>query len=196
MSDTIKYLTPTETSKVLGKFKNTRDKTMFYLMYLYGMRCSEVSRLRLSDLRLEDNRLFIRASKNGINRDNVLDKSAKKMLTNWLGERTKLLGKSKNKISTILFPSKKFGEITTTQFYRIFSDAAKDAKISIDRRHPHVFRHSIAVHMAESGVPVERVQSHLRHRKIDSTMVYFAITSKKMLENQVEDLSGHDIVKI
>jgi hypothetical protein len=50
--------------------------------------------------------------------------------------------------------------------------------------------------MADSGVPVERVKDHLRHRKIDSTMVYFQITSKKMLENQAEDLAGEFVVKI
>mgnify|MGYP001793911657 CR=1 FL=1 len=50
--------------------------------------------------------------------------------------------------------------------------------------------------MAESGVPVERVKDHLRHRKITSTMIYFQITSKKMLENQEQDLGGEFIVKV
>ena len=80
MPQTIKYLTPTELKKFLNKINKDRDKAMFYLMYLYGMRCSEVVRLTIQDLRLNDNRIFITASKNGISRENILDKTAKKLI--------------------------------------------------------------------------------------------------------------------
>jgi site-specific recombinase XerD len=95
-----------------------------------------------------------------------------------------------------LFLSRKLGQLTTTQIYRLYHKYSTNAKLPEDKRHPHTLRHSIAVHMADSGVPVERVKDHLRHRKIDSTMVYFQITSKKMLENQAEDLAGEFVVKI
>ena len=194
---TIKYLSPDEIKRLFNKIEEGRDKTIFYLMYLYGLRCSEVVRLTLQDLRMKDDRIFITASKNGINRENVLDKTAKKLLVNYLKEREKVLANSKVKNeSTVLFLSRKLGQLTTTQIYRLFHEYSKKAKIPEDKRHPHTLRHSIAVHMADSGVPVERVKDHLRHRKIDSTMVYFQITSKKMLENQAEDLNGEFVVKI
>ena len=47
--------------------------------------------------------------------------------------------------------------------------------------------------MADNGVPVEHVQMHLRHRKIDSTMVYFEITSKRRHEVQASALRGIEI---
>jgi site-specific recombinase XerD len=62
--------------------------------------------------------------------------------------------------------------------------------------YPHCLRHSIAVHMPDSGVPVEHVQIHLRHRRIDSAMVYFQITSKKRNDIQEKALGGEFVVKI
>ena len=50
--------------------------------------------------------------------------------------------------------------------------------------------------MADGGVPVEHVQIHLRHRKIDSTMVYFEITSKRRHELQLKALSNISIAII
>ena len=196
-TQTIKYLTPAEVKKLLTKIDDERDQAIFYLMYLYGLRCSEVVRLSLQDLRLNDDRIFIKASKNGISRENILDKTAKKLLINYLKGREAILKKSKIKSeSNVLFLSGKLGNLSTTQIYRLYNQYATKAKLPQDKRHPHTLRHSIAVHMADSGVPVERVKDHLRHRKIDSTMVYFQITSKKMLENQAQDLEGEFVVKI
>ncbi|MEM1312556.1 MAG: tyrosine-type recombinase/integrase [Patescibacteria group bacterium] len=197
MPQTIKYLTPTELKKFLNKINKDRDKAMFYLMYLYGMRCSEVARLTIKDLRLNDNRIFITASKNGISRENILDKTAKKLIQKYLNQRDLIIKNSKLiEDSSVLFLSRKLNKLSTTQIYRLYDYYSKKAKLPLDKQHPHCLRHSIAVHMAESGVSVERVKDHLRHRKITSTMVYFQITSKKMLENQEQDLGGEFIVKV
>jgi site-specific recombinase XerD len=194
---TIKYLSPDEVKKLFKKIEGNRDKALFYLMYLYGLRCSEAVGLTMQDLRMNDDRVFIRASKNGISRENILDKTAKKLLSVYLKEREEILKKSKvRNEAESLFLSRKLGQLTTTQIYRLYHKYSTHAKLPEDKRHPHTLRHSIAVHMADSGVPVERVKDHLRHRKIDSTMVYFQITSKKMLENQAEDLAGEFVVKI
>lgn len=196
-AETIKYLSPDEITRLFKSIISERDKTMFYLMYLYGLRCSEVVTINLSNLRMRDDRIFIRASKNGISRENVLDKTARKLLTHYLVVRDKVLSNSKliNE-SDVLFLSRKLGKLTTTQIYRLYHKYATLANIPKDKRHPHSLRHSIAVHMADSGVPVERVKDHLRHRKIDSTMIYFQITSKKMLENQALDLNSEFVVKL
>lgn len=194
---TIKHLSPEEVKKLFKKIESSRDKALFYIMYLYGLRCSEAVNITMHDLRMNDDRVFIRATKNGISRENVLDKTAKKLLSVYLKEREDILKKSKVKNQAdSLFLSRKLGKLTTTQIYRLFNQYSTNAKLPEDKRHPHALRHSIAVHMADSGVPVERVKDHLRHRKIDSTMVYFQITSKKMLENQAEDLNGEFVVKI
>jgi integrase len=192
---TVKYLTPAEITKLFSKIESERDKALFGMMYYYGLRCSEASRLTLKDLRVEDMRIFIQASKNGISGEYALSKEARKLILPYLKERLK----SKSH-SEALFLSKKAtlesGHLDPSQINRLYKQYAKEAKIPEGKRHPHTLRHSIAVHMADSGVPVEHVQIHLRHRKIDSTMVYFEITSKRRHEIQLRALASSGIALI
>ena len=203
-NQTIKYLSTTQVEKLLSKIDILRDKAMFTLIYLYGLRISEATGIRLSDLRLNDNRIYIRASKSGISGEQVLTKQAKKYLIPYLEERSETSRRKKiNGVRTsysdrsdILFLSKKGGRLDNSQVFRLFKSYATKARIPEDKRHAHVLRHSIAVHMAEDGVPVEYVQQHLRHRKIDNTMVYFQITNKKRHEMQLKALGGESIARV
>jgi len=95
-----------------------------------------------------------------------------------------------------LFLSQKGTPITPTQIYRLFKEYARKAKFPLDRRHPHVFRHSIAVHMAEGGFDVYQVKEHLRHKKIDNTLVYFQITNKTRIEKQREVFNSPMLARI
>jgi site-specific recombinase XerD len=56
---------------------------------------------------------------------------------------------------------------------------AGKAKLPEDKSHWHTLKHSIAVHLAESGADVKELQNYLGHKKIDSTMVYFQFTTKQ-----------------
>ena len=188
---TIKYLSTKQVEKLLSKIESPRDKAMFTLIYLYGLRISEATGIILEDLRLKDDRLFIRASKNGISGEQVLTKQAKKYLIPYLEIR-----KQKKTDSDILFVSKKGGRLVNSQVFRLFNSYAKKARLPEDKRHPHVLRHSIAVHMAEDGVPVEYVKEHLRHRKIDNTMIYFQITNKRRHQMQQKALGGESIARV
>jgi site-specific recombinase XerD len=41
---------------------------------------------------------------------------------------------------------------------------------------PHSFRHSIAVHMLESGIPLPVIKTFLGHESIATTMLYAEVT--------------------
>ena len=51
------------------------------------------------------------------------------------------------------------------------------------KRHPHTMRHSVAVHMLDSGFAVEEVKDRLGHRDRDrdirSTDIYAKISNRK-----------------
>jgi integrase len=189
--ETIKYLTTKEVETVMKKITSKRDLALFSLMYFYGLRCSEVSRLRLEDIRIGDNRINILASKNGLKGEHILNPVQVKNLVNYLKERNEV-----ETTSNALFVSRKHGHLSGTHIRRLFQGYAKKAKISKDKRHPHVLRHSIAVHMAESETPVEHVRLHLRHREIKSTMVYFEITDPSRHRFQAKALGGEFVAKI
>jgi site-specific recombinase XerD len=51
---------------------------------------------------------------------------------------------------------------------------AKDLRPELFRDHytPHSFRHSIAMHMLESGIPLPVIKTFLGHASIATTMIY------------------------
>jgi site-specific recombinase XerD len=99
--------------------------------------------------------------------------------------------------TSTLFISNKGGTLTTRQIHRLFQTYCKKARIKDEtKHHPHTLRHSIAVAMSNSGTPVEVVQIHLRHRKIDSTMVYFQISNQRRHEMQEQALQGAWVARV
>lgn len=195
-TETIKYFSTQETEKLLSKIIDSRDKAMFCLMYYLGLRCTELVNLKIEDLRMEDGRIFIRAAKNGVSGEYVLPRECKKLIKDYLPIREAKIRKMRLQTST-LFISNKGGTLTTRQIHRLFQTYCKKARIKDEtKHHPHTLRHSIAVAMANGGTPVEVVQIHLRHRKIDSTMVYFQISSQRRHEMQEQALSGAWVARV
>lgn len=54
------------------------------------------------------------------------------------------------------------------------------ARIPKEKQHPHILKHSIAVHLAESGIDIKDLQYYLGHKNINNTTIYFQYTTKQM----------------
>jgi len=190
--DEIKFVTPDLIEKFFSKIKSIRNRALFSVMYHYGLRAGEVGLITLEDVDLNNNRIFIRALKNGISGQNLLSPQVKRHISTYLeSERLK-----KRTLRKELFLSQKDHPITTTQIYRLFRTYAKKAKFPLDKQHPHTLRHSVAVHLAEAGLSVFEIKEHLRHRKVESTMVYFNLTNKSRMERQEQAFSNPMLAKI
>ena len=62
----IQYLSPEELERLRRTITDPRDRALFGVMYFYGLRVSEVVRLRLEDVNLDQGRIWIERSKSGI----------------------------------------------------------------------------------------------------------------------------------
>ena len=51
---------------------------------------------------------------------------------------------------------------------------------------PHSFRHSIATHMLESGVPLPAIKAFLGHASISTTMVYTSTSQELVTKYLIE----------
>jgi type 1 fimbriae regulatory protein FimB len=188
----IKFVSPELVEAFFKKIKSVRDRALFSAMYFYGLRAAEIRLLEIDGIDIENNRIYIHALKGGISGQHLLNPIVKKNIKAYL-EKERLHQRT---VQKALFLSQKGTPITPTQVFRLFQEYARKAKFPIDKRHPHVFRYSIAVHMAEGGFDIYQVKEHLRHEKIDNTLVYFQITNKTRMEKQREAFNSPMLARI
>ncbi|MEM3473789.1 MAG: tyrosine-type recombinase/integrase [archaeon] len=78
-------------------------------------------------------------------------------------------------------------KVNRSNFFRVFKLLAKKAGISEEIAHPHVLRHTRAIELLRSGVPVTIVQSLLGHASLSTTAIYLrysATETKQILKDR------------
>ena len=175
----IKYFTQKELKKLFRIIEKEtdypfwlRDLAMFNIGYLCGLRVSEIGKLRQEHFNEVRGELFCTRLKNSISNTIRLDDKRKNLLKKYIREY-------QVKNGSPLFMSRKGNPISSRQLDRLTKYYCSLAKIPEDKAHWHSLKHSIAVHLAESGADVKELQNYLGHKKIDSTMVYFQFTTKQ-----------------
>lgn len=87
------------------------------------------------------------------------------------------------------------GPISGGEVNRLFHAYATAADLPADRRHVHVLRHSIGVHLANADWDIADVQDWLGHRDISSTLMYFRITNKRREAKYRSALRSREIAR-
>lgn len=163
-----RYLGQPEVQAFFREITTSRDRSLFSLIYLYGLRVSEVGLLRRDDVDLERGRIVVKRVKSGLWSERPLFSSVRASLDAY----TRSAGIEPEQP---LFPGRS-GPLRKRQIQSLFN-RYRDAA-SLDRRYTtHCLRHSIATHLLDAGLPLEFVQDHLGHRRIDSTTIYARITN-------------------
>jgi len=171
-SETLQFLTRTELKALLDKAKqhNLRNYCMLLLAYRHGLRASEVVNITVQNVDLEAANIRCERGKGSISNWQRLEKDEVKVLKAYLRKRPKC-------DSRYLFISIRKKPISRVQFYKLFRQLAEDIGLPENKRHPHVLKHSLGSHLANSGCPVQVIQQRLGHRNIQNTMVYLQISS-------------------
>jgi integrase len=135
-----------------------------YLMYHGGLRISEVTKLRWSDVDLrsargdEGSTLLVRQSKNLVTRTVVMHRELREMLEYY----HRLLGRPAD---GQVVPVRDTGRV-----YTIVKRNA--ARIGMRHLRPHDLRHSYATRLVEDGLPLTDVQALLGHKNLATTQRY------------------------
>lgn len=176
----IKYFSQKELKKIFSFIESTketnrfwlRDLVIFQLAYICWMRASEVWMLKLENFNPQSWEIFIRRLKGSLNNTIRLDNDRKRLLTRyikeyWIKESSEHLFISRNKVP--------ISGITITYLADKYLSGIKS--ISDDKCHFHTLKHSIAVHLAESGASLQELKEYLGHKRIESTLCYFSYTT-------------------
>jgi integrase/recombinase XerD len=142
-----------------------RDRAILEVFYAGGLRVSELTGLRMMDLRLDTGNAVVRG-KGDKERIVPLAAVAVAVLTSYLNlARPVLLKKSQ---SPYVFVAQGGKSITRTRVWQIVNSASAGAR----HASPHMLRHSCATHMVEGGADLRSVQTLLGHADISTTQVY------------------------
>jgi integrase len=165
-----RYLTQEETRAFFGVIADPRDRALFTVIYLYGLRVSEVGLLTRGDIDLDRGRIVVRRRKGGTWAERPLFSSARELLAVHVRS---LNGAGP---SGPLFPGNG-GPLRKRQIQTLFTRYRGLAGLPATAT-AHCLRHSIATHLLDAGVSLEFVQDHLCHVNIRSTSIYARITDR------------------
>ena len=166
------YLTRKEVELILeatsGARHALRDRCMILMSYLHGLRVSELSGLKLTDIDLSGERIYIRRLKNGLSTSHPIPVFEREWLRRWIG-----LSALQGSGSPWLFPSAKGGRMSRQNIYRLLKRYGEHAALPL-RVHPHMLRHGCGYELAEQGMDTRLIQDYLGHRNIRHTVHYTA----------------------
>jgi len=158
-----------------------RDRAILEVLYGCGLRVSEASNLKISDIFADDG--FIRVIGKGDKQRLVpLGEMAADAIDKYEAVRPEPSG-SEN--VNILFLNKNGGQLSRVSIFNMVKKQALIADVTKEIS-PHTFRHSFATHMIENGADLRLVQEMLGHESVLTTEIYTHIDSSTWQRSVLE----------
>jgi integrase/recombinase XerD len=153
----------------LSEPQGERNKAILEMLYGCGLRVSELTGLKLSDLYLREDMITV-TGKGNKQRLIPIGASAKKQITTYLG-KIRIHIKPQKKYEDIIFLNQNRGQLSRQMIFIIVKQLAEKAGIR-KKISPHTFRHSFATHLVKGGADLRAVQELLGHVSITTTEIY------------------------
>lgn len=163
-------------------FEGQRNKAIIEVLYSCGLRISELTNLKFTDLFLDEG--FIKVEGKGSKQRLVpISSSAIKEINNYLLFRYEQ--NIKKGSEDILFLSKRGTAISRIMVYHFIKEYVAMAGIQKNVS-PHTFRHSFATHLLEGGANIRAIQMMLGHEKITTTEIYTHMDREYLRQEIIE----------
>jgi integrase/recombinase XerD len=152
-----------------------RNRTILETLYACGLRVSELTTLKISDLFFEEG--FIKVTGKGNKQRFVpIGNSTQKYISLYINEIRCKLNVKKGHEDT-LFLNRRGSGLTRAMIFTIIKDLA--TSIGLNKTiSPHTFRHSYATHLLENGADLRSIQLMLGHESITTTEIYVHLDRK------------------
>jgi integrase/recombinase XerD len=147
-----------------------RDRALLETLYACGLRVSEATNLKLTNLYFDQG--FIRVTGKG-NKERIIPIGGEAIhqVEIYLEYVRPMLPTIKPEAENIVFLNRRGGALSRVSVFTAVKKYAAEAGIEKNVS-PHTFRHSFATHLIEGGANLRAVQEMLGHESILTTEIY------------------------
>lgn len=162
-----------------NKAEGERNLTIIETLYGCGLRVSELTNLKISDLYFEEGFIAI-TGKGNKQRLIPIAEHTQKLITNYLNGSRLDINCKLDHLNTV-FLNRRGSGLTRAMIFTIVKQLVKLAGIEKNIS-PHTFRHSFATHLLENGADLRAIQQMLGHESITTTEIYMHVDRKHLAE--------------
>ena len=174
--------------------KGLRDKAILSLMTTAGLRCVEVVRANIADVRFDRGKTFLYVTGKGHSEADervLLSRQTYKAIQVYLKARGKAAATEPLFTST---SRRNNGERLQTQtISRLVKKNLRAMDLDSPRLTAHSLRHSTATNLVFAGVDLPKIQMTLRHKNLATTMIY--LNAYERFHNDAEQILADQIFK-
>ena len=155
-----------------------RNRVIFELLWVSGMRISELSNLNYENLNLEQNEIKV-LGKGAKERIVLIPDKTKENLKNYMDNVSDLICKTKKAPDSPLFINYNGFRLQNQSIRKALKEVVE--KIELPKKiTSHIFRHSFATRLLENGADLRIVQELLGHASISNTQIYTHVSSARL----------------
>ncbi len=155
-------------------YEGFRDNLIINLLYYTGMRRAELINLRTSDIDIAEKKIKVLGKRNK-ERIIPLTKKLLYIYNVYIEKRNKLYASSEDYV----FLTKKGKKLYPKSVYYTVNKYLS-LVTKIDKRSPHILRHSFATHLLNNGADINAVKELLGHANLSATQIYTHNTFEKL----------------
>ncbi|MBN1414703.1 MAG: tyrosine-type recombinase/integrase [Bacteroidales bacterium] len=155
-------------------FEGIRNRLIIEMLYFTGMRVSELTGLKNSDVNLHESILKVTGKRN---KERIIPLIPEIVTTIriYLTRRSEQLSGEND----YFFITGKGGKVYARLAYRVVHKFLT-LVTTLDRRSPHVLRHTFATHMLNKGADLNAIKEILGHANLSATEIYTHNTFEKL----------------
>lgn len=163
-----------------------RDRALFLLLSVYGLRCSEIGALCLEDIDWDNDTINVRRPKQRLTQQYPLEAMTGQAILRYLRE-VRPRTECRQVFLNLPAPAR---PITRISIHHAVRKRLRAMGLHGPRRGPHALRHACARHLLANGFTFKQVGDHLGHRSAAATRVYAKVDLKSLREVAEIDLRG------
>jgi integrase/recombinase XerC len=148
-------------------FEAVRDRLILELFYMTGMRLSELVNLKISDFDLSKQTLKVLGKRN---KERIIPFGTRlcPLIEEYVKVRSTISNSSDNDWFFILKSGKKIYQKLVYRVVKYYLSAVT----TIDKKSPHILRHTFATHMLNNGADLNAIKEILGHANLSATQIY------------------------